>query len=592
MTGKANVKKSVIDDIIKLKRQEAKSFGLARQSVSGISSTTVLGSSGMKGSGDINANPDISLKTKGDSMVGPIAYWIKSTTIANGTINVGEADAYSSRVLVIGQGSVADDLEVILNASFAGQVLFLQPIQAVTLQDFTKTAAAWVTSTSYSVGDVVLDAGQRYTCYTAHTSSATTDPSTGATWETVWYRNNIRITGADDYVMAVDEIVQLMFDSTDSVWTVVSGGGAGGVNLLPLNNVWTGTNSFTGGTFSSSATTSTSITSPQIYLGDQASDTINITGAVNVNGDIDMNTYDIFAIDRLKFSTTAGSGSALTSTDTGIEALYNAGVPYGMLIQFPSASGAIMQIKRGTTDMINISSLGILLGDELLMGGFKISNMADPTAAQDAATKAYVDASAGTGFANTSLSNLVSASVSINADLIPDTTGSRNIGGSTKYWGSAFISGRMYFDTGTSKFIDGTTTGVIELQVPSGGQVIFSEAGTDFYTMDGGSNTNTFSRDIWLTSAKAIRASSGVEVGYFVTSTTAAVGSRGSVQIPTANQGVTTAAAADAVFGSAVGCCGMFTISGGQALAVKITSTTWQILQLGVAGSTALPYQI
>ena len=556
MTGKANVKKSVIDDIIKLKRQEAKSFGLARQSVSGVGSVSVIGASGEKGGSDNNENTALGLKTEGGTMIGPIAFYPTVTSIVSGVLDVGidtltPANAYSSRVICLGGATsgASIDINTIAGAAYAGQMLYLQAVA---------------------------------------TTFLTLKHGTG---------NIFSPTGAD-VEFSNKEIITLQFDSTSGTvggdWIVSSSITGGGTvsGLLASNNVWTGTNSFTGSTFSSSATTSTSITSPQIYLGDQASDTINITGAVNVNGDIDMNTYDIFAVDRVKFSTTAGSGTALTSTDTGIEALYSAGVPYGMLIQFPSASSAIMQIKRGTTDMINISSLGILLGDELLMGGFKISNMADPTAAQDAATKAYVDASAGTGFANTSLSNLVSASVSINADLIPDISDARNIGGSTKYWGSAFISGRMYFDTGTSKFIDGTTTGTIELQVPSGGQVIFSEAGTDFYTMDGGSNTNTFSRDLWLTSGKAIRASSGVEVGYFVTNTTASVGSRGSVQIPTANQGVTTAAAADSVFGSEVGCCGMFTISGGQALAVKITSTTWQILQLGVAGSTALPYQI
>ena len=242
---------------------------------------------------------------------------------------------------------------------------------------------------------------------------------------------------------------------------------------------------------------------------------------------------------------------------------------------------------------MTLSGVGnnVQMDREVYMNSNKIVSLGTPTASADAATKGYVDGVVVAG-ANTALSNLVSATVAINADLIPDITDARNIGGSTKYWGSAFISGRMYFDTGTNKFIDGTTTGVIELQVPAGGQVIFSEAGTDFYTMDGGSNTNTFSRDLWLTSGKAIRASSGVEIGYFVTNTTATVGSQGSVQIPTVNAGVTNAAAADAAFGSEIGCCGMFRISGGQALAVKITATTWQILQLGASGSTATPYII
>ena len=122
------------------------------------------------------------------------------------------------------------------------------------------------------------------------------------------------------------------------------------------------------------------------------------TGDIDFIGDLDMHTYDITSVDRLKLSTVQGSGTALLSTDTGIEALYSGVNPFGMLIQFPSTNGAVMQIKRGTTDMINISSLGVLFGDELLMGGHKISNVLTPTASSagtDVATKDYVLANAG-----------------------------------------------------------------------------------------------------------------------------------------------------------------------------------------------------
>tara|TARA_R110002110_G_scaffold9707_1_gene47538 strand:+ start:52 stop:2505 length:2454 start_codon:yes stop_codon:yes gene_type:complete len=122
------------------------------------------------------------------------------------------------------------------------------------------------------------------------------------------------------------------------------------------------------------------------------------SGDIDFYTDLDMHTYDITSVDRLKLSTVQGSGTALLSTDTGIEALYSGVNPFGMLIQFPSTNGAVMQIKRGTTDMINISSLGVLFGDELLMGGHKISNVLTPTASSagtDVATKDYVLANAG-----------------------------------------------------------------------------------------------------------------------------------------------------------------------------------------------------
>jgi len=53
------------------------------------------------------------------------------------------------------------------------------------------------------------------------------------------------------------------------------------------------------------------------------------------------------------------------------------------------------------------------------MGNYKLTNLADPTSAQDAATRAYVLANAGSGGANTALSNL--ASTSLNTFLTFDT---------------------------------------------------------------------------------------------------------------------------------------------------------------------------
>ena len=273
--GKANTKKSLVDEIIKLKRQNVKSYGQQRQKVS---SGSYIGSSGQKGGADSNINPAFELKTSGDTMVGPIAFYPRTQTIASGTIDVSASTgAYSSRVYVIGQGSAADNLEVILGAGFAGQILFFQPIiAAITLQSYLKTATAWSgSSVSYSVGDVVLYGGgnQRYTCYVAHTSSASITPADA----TKWHRNNIRITGADDRVVAVDEIILLQYDLTDGVWTVVSGGGSGSSGAgLGDDNVWTGINTFQG--------TATSINSATINLGDSSGDAINIIGTVSSLG--------------------------------------------------------------------------------------------------------------------------------------------------------------------------------------------------------------------------------------------------------------------------------------------------------------------
>ena len=428
--GKANTKKSLVDEIIKLKRQNVKSYGQQRQKVS---SGSYIGSSGQKGGADSNINPAFELKTSGDTMVGPIAFYprLQFITSPSTTLDISKSTgtAYSSRVIVSGSSNAAT-VSTISGAAHAGQIIFLQAASAQTI--------------------------------------------------TINETGNISIPGStSSYVMTANEIILLQYDTTTTKWITVNlGSGGGSSSLLTSNNTWTGTNTFTGGTFTSAASISTSITSPVIYIGDQASDVVNITGAIsstatnvwsgintfsssvsftgatttigdNVNdvftlygkmgSDINMSTYDITSIDRLKFSTTAGSGSALGSTDTGIEALFNSGSPYGMIIQFPSTNSAVMQIKRGSTDMINISSLGVLFGDELLMGGHKISNLGTPTATTDAATKAYVDASSGGSGAPLNGNNIWTGTNSFNGSYV-------TVSGTFSASGAAFTIGNASSD--------------------------------------------------------------------------------------------------------------------------------------------------
>ena len=197
---------------------------------------------------------------------------------------------------------------------------------------------------------------------------------------------------------------------------------------------------------------------------------------LGIQSDLDMTTYDIIDLDRLKFSTIAGSGTALTSSNTGIEALYNAGNPFGMLIQFPSTNSAVMQIKRGTVDMINISSLGVLLGDELLMGGHKITNLGTPTVNTDAATKAYVDASGGStsfiGF--TADANLAMGTYNIEGldQLIFSTATSSDL----PAWNNANYGIEVE---------GGTTPTALDIRVPSGKFVNVKVASTIEFTFKG-----------------------------------------------------------------------------------------------------------
>jgi len=354
-------------------------------------------------------------------MIGPLAFHPVATQLSDGVLDIGiEGNSFSSRVIVLGQAN-PDNLCRIAGAAHAGQILFLQAVltTAIVLKHETDEGSA--------VGNIYIPSGVDYT-----------------------------VAGKEIVLLQWDTINQAQGESSEyGQWTLV-GSSAG--NLLSSNNTWTGTNTFSGGTFASATSVSTSITSPNIYIGDagsdtvnilgniastgvntwtginafaspisfsvtspnifigdQSSDTIHITGETSHQGDIDMNTWDIYAVDRIKFSTTEGSGDALTSTDTGIEAIYTSGLPFGMQIRIPTANSAIFQIVRGSTELLNISALGLVIGDEMSMSDHKITNLGDPTVDSDAATKEYVDDNAGGSGANTSLSNL--SSVSLNTTL-------------------------------------------------------------------------------------------------------------------------------------------------------------------------------
>jgi len=129
------------------------------------------------------------------------------------------------------------------------------------------------------------------------------------------------------------------------------------VNLLPLANIWTGSNTFTGSPFN--------LNSNQINLGDNnTTDNVFVIATMKMYGDFNANTYDIYNIDRLKFSTTSGSGSALASTDTGIEAQFSGSSSAGLKFQVPSNN--IFQFFSGTTEKINIGATAITLLDDVI----------------------------------------------------------------------------------------------------------------------------------------------------------------------------------------------------------------------------------
>ena len=122
-------------------------------------------------------------------------------------------------------------------------------------------------------------------------------------------------------------------------------------------------------------------------------------------------------------------------------------------------------------------------------------------------------------------------------------------------------------------------------QVPSGDDHIFEEGNFEFMRMNGGTNNIEFERNLVLNNGRSIRSDSSAEIGFFVTNSTSATGSQGSMQIPTSTaQGVTTASL-NLLFGSALGCIGFLGL--GQSttsLAIKNTSSSWTLITLPSSG--------
>jgi hypothetical protein len=145
---------------------------------------------------------------------------------------------------------------------------------------------------------------------------------------------------------------------------------------------------------------------------------MEVSSDLEMSIDIDMNDNNVLGVDQLSFSV---SGQYMTGTSSGV----NYYVP----------TGDSHKLYVGTTKIADLGAGSWDSTVDLYMGGTnQIKQLADPSLAQDAATKAYVDANSGGGSsgANTTLSNL--GTTVINASLNPSSTSSIDLGSSSKKW--------------------------------------------------------------------------------------------------------------------------------------------------------------
>ena len=209
----------------------------------------------------------------------------------------------------------------------------------------------------------------------------------------------------------------------------------------------------------------------------------------NQGADINMNTYDIIDVDRLKFAVKEGAGDLLTNTDYGIEALYVAGDAYGMWFRIPAVSAEANPTSyifyHGDDQKFRIDTDEIGLNDDVSITGYlDMNDLSNPDAPPANYRRIFVDEDnsdhltvkrsdgteidleAGVSGANVTLSNLTDPTT-INANLEPDNTAGhadeRDLGHDDKIWAKAYI--KDIYNTGIIR----TESADHEMQFYTGG---------------------------------------------------------------------------------------------------------------------------
>ena len=204
--------------------------------------------------------------------------------------------------------------------------------------------------------------------------------------------------------------------------------------------------------------------------------------------DLNMRTFDIVDVDRLKFATSEGAGSALTATDYGMEAIYASNNAYGIQIRIPEASSDTFKIYRGSQEEVSISQAGIIFSDsvaissgsarkaKLVLAQYDSSStpanpssgartlFVDGTNSDNLSVKksdgTVIDLESGTSGANVNLSNLV-ANTAVNEHLLPSASGSKNLGSTSKEWATLYLSSGLYFGAGQNSSTLNQTDGLL-----------------------------------------------------------------------------------------------------------------------------------
>ena len=349
---------------------------------------------------------------------------------------------------------------------------------------------------------------------------ATTDRITfNAKSASILDMNANKITGVQNPSNPTDVVTLDYFNSTgDTQWLELDGTGTmtGNINVgnNNINNVnavnivrsdSTARMAIQAGTGATTQVLFDAVTNVDVRFTEALADRFEIQNSTNTirsHVDLNMEGNDIQNIDDISFS------------ETGVD-IYSS--TSGMVITVPTGDLVSVQIPSGTNtfyisenlitskiplnmndnyiqfDEITPTSVGTVPIDERRIFSDSTNNSELSVKKSDGSVVS-LEGAGGSGGADQDLNNLTTTS--INQNLNPDISTVRNLGGSTKYWGSGFISASLYLGSGTSKKIQSSAPNDISITVPSGGDIKFIELSTEFFRCDGGDNEIIFSRPI------------------------------------------------------------------------------------------------
>jgi len=318
MTSKASNQRDITDVIKKQKRDNKKAAGIARAQASGISGSDTAIAGGQKtqagSAGASNVTQDLLMNT----------YDIRDVDRLYFSTTAGSADVLT-----------ANDTGIESKSSYNGTsytsygLNFQVPANNIHTFFIGTTEKINIGTGYITLNDNVATGGS------IQLSAMTAPSATGTTQRKL-------------YVDTADNHLKIRTNTTSIDLETSSGGGAG----LGDANVWTNVNTFQN---------TVNFTGSTVNLGDSTNDRVNFISQVGT--DINMGTYDVINLDRLKFATTAGAGSALGTSDTGIEAQFSGGSSAGIKFQTPANN--FYQFFSGSTEKVNIGSSLILLNDDV-----------------------------------------------------------------------------------------------------------------------------------------------------------------------------------------------------------------------------------